>query len=143
MYRVFCLPQIREYCDILHAAGKLKVDHAVGEPFGAILHDIPDSGVDCLMGFREETAGNVTLEDVRRAWQGRLCLMGGIDSDTLCRLRGDAAQEKFDSFIGRLKASDRFVLSTNSAIMPGTPTRNLEMVGESLRGHLSRARPRR
>jgi len=136
IFREYCLPQLQEYSDILHRSGKLKVTHAVGESFKGILHDLPESGIDALMGFRTETAGNVTMQEVRDAWQGSVCLVGGIDSDYLCRLRGDDFKARAEQFVRQLRREDRIVLSTNSATMPGTPPENFRMVTELMRQHL-------
>jgi hypothetical protein len=140
IYREFCLPEIQECCEILHRAGKLKVDHAVGEPIRGILDDIPESGVDGIMGFREETHGNATLEEVREAWRGRVCLIGGIDTDVLCRYDADRLAKHAGAFIRRIRTDDRMILTTSSAVMPGTSVENLETVRALADAHLEARR---
>jgi len=128
MYREFCLPQIREYCDILHAAGKLKLDHSVGEPIRGILSDIPESGVDGIFGYRPNCEGNATPDEIRDAWQGRVSLMGGIDTDYLARWPADRVAEEAQRYVEQLRPDDRVVLSTSSATMPGTPPENFKAI---------------
>jgi len=138
LYREFCLPQVREYSDIMHAAGKILVAQSYGEPIKGILSDILESGLDALGGYREETPGNATLEEIRNAWQGRVCLIGGIDTDILCRLSGDELSVQLDAFIQRVKPDDRIILSTNSTVMRGTSKENLKLVGKIVQQHLWR-----
>lgn len=134
MYREFCVPQIREYCDILHAAGKLKLDHSVGEPIRRILDDIPESGVDGIFGYRPNCEGNATVDEIRNAWQGRVCLMGGIDTDYLARWPAERVAQEAARFIERLRPDDRLVLSTSSAAMPGTPPENFRAISQIVNG---------
>jgi hypothetical protein len=134
MYIEFCVPCIKEYCDILHAAGKLKLDHSVGEPIAGILDRIPGSGVDGIFGYRPACAGNATVAQIREAWHGRVCLMGGIDTDYLARYCASDVAREAARFISELEPGDRMVLSTSSAAMPGTPPENFRAVGALLPG---------
>lgn len=133
MYREFCVPCIKEHCDILHAGGKLKVDHSVGEPIVGILHDIPESGVDGIFGYRPTCEGNASIAEIRDAWGGRVCLMGGIDTDYLARCSPERVAEEATAFLDQLRPTDRVILSTSSATMPGTPPENLRVISRHVR----------
>ena len=122
--------QVRFIVDFyrVHAAGKLKFDHSVGESIRGILEDIPKSGVDGIFGYRPTCEGNASVDEVRDTWQGRVCLMGGIDSDSLARWSAERVGEMTQRSVDQFQPDDRVILSTTSAAMPGTPPENFQAV---------------
>jgi len=133
MYEDFCMAQTREYCDILHATGKLKLDHAVGEPIKGILRQIVASGVDGIFGFRPTCEQNPTIDRIREVWGRRVCLMGGVDTDHLARHSPQQVAEETARYVEQLRATDSVVLSTSSAAMPGTTPENFRAVSRVAR----------
>ena len=77
-YRAFLLPRIRQMVRRAHAGGA-KYRYIITKGMATLLPDIMDAGVDCVMGV-DPVQDCVDLAAVKRQADGRLCLMGGVNS---------------------------------------------------------------
>ena len=77
-YRAFLLPRIRRMVERAHAGGA-KYRYIITKGMATLLPDILDAGVDCVMGI-DPVQDSIDLAAVKRLADGRLCLMGGINS---------------------------------------------------------------
>jgi uroporphyrinogen-III decarboxylase len=77
-YRAFLLPRIRRMVERAHA-GRAKYRYIITKGMATLLPDILDAGVDCIMGI-DPVQDSIDLAAVKRQADGRLCLMGGINS---------------------------------------------------------------
>ena len=77
-YRAFLLPRIRQMVTRAHAGGA-KYRYIITKGMATLLPDIMDAGVDCVMGV-DPVQDCVDLAAVKRQADGRLCLMGGVNS---------------------------------------------------------------
>ena len=93
----------------------------------------PETGVDGIFGYLPTCERNPSVAEIRAVWKGRVCLMGGIDTDYLARYSPDAVAEEAARFLEQLRPEDRAILSTSSAAMPGTPPDNFRAVSRVVR----------
>jgi uroporphyrinogen-III decarboxylase len=77
-YRAFLLPRIKRMVARAHAGGA-KYRYIITKGMAPLLADIMDAGVDCVMGV-DPVQDSLDLAAVKRQAEGRLCLMGGINS---------------------------------------------------------------
>ena len=131
-YEEYIVKPMREYCDILHQAGKYKFAHAIGYPIGRFPGSIRRSQVDVLMGYKRATLGSsyevVTLCDAW--WNIGPILMGGVDTDLLYRLPTSEIEAIVKDVLRYVDRAAKFILSTSSAVLEGTPIENLKVIGE-------------
>jgi uroporphyrinogen-III decarboxylase len=77
-YRTFLLPRIKRMVARAHAGGA-KYRYIITKGMAALLPDIMDAGVDCIMGV-DPVQDSLDLAAIKRQADGRLCLMGGVNS---------------------------------------------------------------
>ena len=130
IYREYCVPYSRAYSDILHERGKLHIFLTAGENFKAILPEIEQCGFDGIWGYEPTREGNASIADIRAAWGNRLCTGGGMFTDCLHRGSRREVIDMANWVLDQVQPDDRFVLSTSSIVVPGTPTENIAAVGE-------------
>jgi len=133
MYREYCVPYSRAYTDLLHERQKFSISLTAGENFKGILPEIEQSGFDGIWGYQPTREGNASLADIRAAWGNRLCTGGGMFTDLLRRGTRQQVIDTVNGVLDQAQPDDRFVLSTSSIVVPGTPTENLAAVGEVVR----------
>lgn len=134
MVRHHYVPQLREYTQILRAAGKFVLSHASGEPVGGILEMIPDTGLTGLYGIRQWPAPNAPgVVEVKRALGEGFAVCGGLDGDFLYRSSParikDATRRLLEAMAGRRG----FILATADDTPYGAPPSHLEAVSEAVR----------
>jgi hypothetical protein len=77
-YRAFLLPRITRMVARAHAGGA-KYRYIITKGMATLLPDIMAAGVDCVMGI-DPVQDSLDLAAVKRQADGRLCLMGGVNS---------------------------------------------------------------
>jgi uroporphyrinogen-III decarboxylase len=135
VYADYCVPRTAEYTKILHAAGKVLIDLTAGESFKDLLHLAPDSGIDAVWGYNPWRPDAASIADIRASWRNRIAVGGGMFTDHLRRGTPESVQEMAVGVLDQVERSDRYILSTSSVVVPGTPTENLVAVAEALKGH--------
>lgn len=138
MYQDYCVPYSKAYSDILHERQKFHISLTAGENFKGILPEIEQCGFDGVWGYQPTREGNASLADIRAAWGGRLCTGGGIFTDLLRRGSRQEVIDMANWVLDQARPDDRFILSTSSIVVPGTPTENLAAVGEAVKERRAR-----
>lgn len=130
LYREWCVPYSRAYADILHEKQKLYLSLTAGERLKGIVSEIEQCGFDGIWAYQPTREGNASIAELRRAWGNRLCTAGGMFSDCLCRGSRQEVSDMARWVLNQVQPHDRFILSSSSIVVPGTPTENLAAVGE-------------
>jgi uroporphyrinogen-III decarboxylase len=135
VYADYCVPRTAEYTKILHEAGKVLIDLTAGESFKDLLDLVPDSQINAVWGYNPWRPDAASIADIRESWKNRIAVGGGMFTDELRRSTPESVEEMAVGVLDQVERSDRFILSTSSIVVPGTPTENLVAVAKALRGH--------
>ncbi len=138
-YKEHMLSCLQRFSELLHSHGKFLLSHCDGENKG-LLDLIRESGIDVAEAICPSPMTKVTLSEVRRAFEGKVTIFGGIPSIAL--LESTMSDEEFETFMARLfddiAPGDRFILSVSDTTPPDAKFERLlritEMVQE--RGQL-------
>lgn len=131
MYAEYALPELNEWCDILHRENKLLIQHACGH-IKALLPIIANSKIDCLESVTPLPTGNVTMAEVAAALPERISIIGGIDPimmlDADWKTLEQYTRELLDTMKGR-----NFVLSNSDSCPPGVKLEHLQKLSRLVR----------
>lgn len=81
-YEKYIVPEINDWCDILHKNGKLYIQHACGH-LKALMPLIASSKIDCIESISPPPTGNIELWEARNILKDRISLVGGIEPTVL------------------------------------------------------------
>lgn len=116
-YKNYILPEIDEWCEILHGEGKLYMQHACGH-----LHDlmplIASSKIDCLESLSPPPTGNIEVAAARKILPAHIALVGGIEPTVLL----NSSPAELAAYTSRLlaqTAGTRYVLANSDSCPPG------------------------
>jgi hypothetical protein len=133
LYRQHYVPCMRECTDILHAAGKLCMDHASGQTVDRFLDGMLESGLDMLYGVTIGESNARGIVEMARRCEGRLLLCLG-----LCPMRlWDSSEAEVRARCGKIMAATAGVpvlFGTADAVVAGTEPGRLQRVRALLCG---------
>ena len=118
-FRDYIMPHLQKLADLLHPKGKLLLCHCDGENKG-LLDLIRESGMDIAEAICPQPMTKVTLREVKKAFQGKVTIFGGVPSVAL--LEESMSDEGFEKFMKNLFAEivpgDRFILGVSDTTPP-------------------------
>ena len=124
MYETYILPEINEWCDILHAKNKLYMQHACGHLKG-LLPLIAKSKIDCLESVTPCPTGNVTMDEVVSALPERISLIGGLDPTVLLNADWETLEQYTRDLLNVMQGRS-FILSNSDSCPPGVSLEHLQ-----------------
>jgi uroporphyrinogen decarboxylase len=128
-FRRFILPGFREVVANIRACGGLCIKHSDGNIW-AVLDDIVGCGVEGV-GPLEPGAG-MDLVEVKRRYP-KLCVMGNVDVDLLCRGSVEEVRRATRELIDRVSPGGRHILSSGNSITSAVPPENFRVMVETAR----------
>ncbi len=131
LMREFYVPYMKEYTDILHASGKVCMDHVSGENITPFVDEIQASGLDFLYGVEVNADNMVERHRQVQQLQGNTVLCAGVDPVFMWQNSADAVRELC------LRISDTFgdtksAFGSADAVVAGTPAETLATAAETL-----------
>lgn len=133
-FKEHLLPTLQKFSDLLHSRGKFLLSHCDGENKG-LLDLIRESGIDVAEAICPHPMTKVTLSEVRKAFQGKITIFGGIPSIAL--LETIMPDNEFETFMARLfdeiSPGDRFILSVSDTTPPDAKFDRLLRITEMVR----------
>lgn len=129
-FRDVILPALKVSCSHLKQRGAPVFFHSCGA-VRPLLDMFIEAGVDCYQSIQPE-------EDIialKRDFQGRLCLWGGIDTDALVRSTPDRVYTEVAHIIQHCKPGGGFILGTSHSLMVGCRADNYLAAATALRDH--------
>ena len=126
MYEKYVIPEINQWCDVLHTHGKLYMQHACGH-IKALLPLIAESGIDCLESVTPTPTGNVEMSDVVAVLPERISIVGGIDPIILLTSDLDALEEHVINLLDVMKGRS-YVLANSDSCPPGVAIEKFKMI---------------
>lgn len=131
MYEDYALPELNEWCDILHKENKLLIQHACGH-IKHLLPIIAESRIDCLESVTPLPTGNVTMAEVAAALPERISIIGGIDPMMML----NAPWEELEGYAKELLKTMEgrsFILSNSDSCPPGVKLEHLQGLSRLVR----------
>lgn len=117
MYETYILPEINEWCDILHQSGKLYMQHACGH-IKDLLPIMARSKIDCLESLSPRPTGNIDMQMVAEILPSSISVIGGIEPVTLL----ERAPEELDEIVAdtlQRMGNRGYVLANSDSCPPG------------------------
>ncbi len=129
LFRDHCVPRLKEYAEIAHAAGKPFINHSCGH-MREFLVDYAETGVAAHHYLTEPPVGNTPLQEAMEAWDGRISIMAAVDPVALETASVDEIRRSVASMLERAGHSRGFTLMTSSK--PAVTEENLRAVQQPL-----------
>ena len=95
LFGEYFLPYFRRFSQLLHEQAKILISHTDGEMKG-LLEVFLETGIDVAEAFTPCPMTKLTLTEVRKLWQDRIIIWGGIPSIVLSQ---DFPRRKFKDYI--------------------------------------------
>lgn len=115
-YEDYILPEINNWCDILHAKGKLYMQHACGH-LKALAPLIAKSKIDALESVSAPPTGNTNILALNEILQERIALIGGLEPTFIMGATDDDLLEKVREELDALR-NRRFILANADSCPP-------------------------
>jgi uroporphyrinogen-III decarboxylase len=130
-FKEHILPYIQRLADMAHAKGKLVLCHCDGENKG-LLDLIANSGMDIAEAICPQPMTKVKVSEVKKAFQGKVTIFGGIPSVALLEeSMPDAEFERFMKNLFReIDPGDRFILGVSDTTPPDAKFERLLRITE-------------
>ncbi len=126
MWRAFFKPLYKEYCDIIHAAGKKAFMHSDGN-ITAIYEDIIEVGVDAL----NSQLFCMDLEELGEKYRGKITFWGEIDRQHILPFGTAEDVHKAVDRVRRALDNGHGGVIAQCEWGPGNPTENIRAVYEA------------
>ncbi len=129
MYTDYTAPQIDEYADILHSAGKIFITHMCGKlkGFASLVAKGKMDGIDSLC---PPTTGDFWAHEARAAWGEKKVIIGGLEPPALAMMTREETVRYTVDVINKMAPGKAFILSSGDAVAHDTPIGNLMAVTE-------------
>ena len=138
LFRRFVLPGIRRQAEAAHAAGGRFIKHTDGNVW-PILDDLLEAGIDGWHGIQRSIG--MDLDRLKERCGGRLCLFGGVNTETLITGGPEEVRGEVRSAVEQAAAGGGLVLACSNVIAPGSRLENLLAMRQAVRDYGGAAYP--
>src|SRR3989304_1136183 len=136
LFEKYFAPYSRELSGLLHKKGKLLGTHLDGEP-KPLLGLIPGSGLDVVEAFTPAPMFHCTVGDARKAFGGKVVILGGIPSVLL--VPDAISDEQFETQMAELfkeiAPCDNSIPGMGNNTMPGASLERVKRVAEMVESY--------
>lgn len=115
-YESYILPEINAWCDVLHAAGKMYIQHACGH-LRHLASLIASSKIDAVESLSDPPTGNISVEDFSKLLPERIAIIGGIEPTFFMNSSIDELEKRVDFLCGYFQGK-RFILANADSCPP-------------------------
>ncbi len=116
MFEKYTLPQINEWADMLHSAGKLLMHHACGH-LKDLMPLIATSKIDILESISPPPTGNIEIADALKILPERIAVIGGIEPTFFENCTLDELENCVNGLLNTARGR-RFVLANSDSCPP-------------------------
>jgi uroporphyrinogen decarboxylase len=129
-FRRFILPGLTQVVQDIKEAGGLCVKHTDGNIW-AILEDLVATGIDGIGPL--EPAAAMDLREVKRSVGDRVCVVGNVDVDLLCRGTVEQVRRATRELIAAVSPGGGHILSSGNSITSAVRPENFRAMLETAR----------
>lgn len=131
IFRRYLHPYLREFNDLMHAAGKRTACHGDGDLTG-LLDLIPDAGFDVVDCLACAPLVRLSLAEHIAAWRDRVVIWGGIPSPMLEPTTSDAAFASHLAMVRDAVGDGRgFIAGISDQAMPAAMPERIAALGKA------------
>ena len=131
MFEKYTLPQINEWADMLHSAGKLLMHHACGH-LKDLMPLIASSKIDILESISPPPTGNIEIADAFKILPQRIAIIGGIEPTFFENCSLDELEDNVKKLLTCARGR-RFVLANSDSCPPGVTYEKFLLVTDTVR----------
>jgi len=125
-YEKYIVPEIDDWCEILHKNGKLYIQHACGH-LKSLMPIIANSKIDCIESISPPPTGNIELWEARDILTDRISLVGGIEPTVLLSSTIDELKEYVEKLYRNI-GDKGFILANSDSCPPGVEIEKLYLL---------------
>ncbi len=132
--RKYVVPWSAEFVRLIHSKGKKAIQHSCGNIYDCgLFEDVVNvCRFDAHHSFEDKI---LPVEDAYERYCGRICLLGGIDMDFLCRSTPEQIKERSLRMLERAKSRGGYALGSGNSIPEYVPPQNyFAMTSAALQG---------
>lgn len=129
-YERYILPEINQWCDALHEAGKLYIQHACGH-LRALAPLIAQSKIDAIESVSAPPTGNITPPELRAQLPDRIAIIGGIEPTFFENASDNDLVQSVHAVIEKMRGK-RFVLANADSCPPGVNINRFGLVTQTV-----------
>ncbi len=130
LFERFVLPGIRRQAEAVHQAGGIFVKHTDGNLW-QVLDGLVESGIDGWHGI--QTNIGMDMGALKERYGERLCLFGGVNTDTLIEGSPEEVREEVRTAIAAAAAGGGLVVTCSNVLQPGTRLENYRAMRQAIR----------
>lgn len=131
LYEKYIVPEINEWCDLLHEQGSKYMQHACGT-LKNLAHIIKRSRIDALESVTPPPTGDIEIWDMEEILGEQIALVGGIEPTRFANLKNEEFEEYVKTILRRMKGAS-FILANSDSCPPEVPMENYEAVAGILK----------
>jgi len=132
-FRRFILPGLTAAVAGVREAGALCIKHSDGNLW-PLLDDIVGTGIDGLGPL--EPGASMDLREVKRRYGERVCVIGNVDVDLLCRGTPEEVRRSTREILRQVSPGGGHILSSGNSITSAVRPENFRAMVEATRGPL-------
>lgn len=128
LYERYIVPEINDWCERLHQAGKYYIQHACGH-LKQLIPIMAKTQIDCIESISPPPTGNIEIWEARRQLPDRISLIGGIEAVNFLELE----EEELMAYVKRLVESvgkTPYVLANSDSCPPYVSLEKFKRIGE-------------
>jgi len=132
-YEKYILPEINEWCEILHEGGKMYMQHACGH-LRNILSMMDSSKINGIESISPPPTGDIEMKEARAVMRRDMFLVGGIEPTILL----NSTMEELEQYTLNLlddMAGYPFVLANSDSCPPGVSYNKFELIAQIIKTH--------
>lgn len=130
LYEKYIVPEINEWCDILHGQGGMYMQHACGT-LKNLAPIIKETKIDALESVTPPPTGDIEIWDIAEILGGRIALIGGIEPTHFADLRGEEFKSYIRTILQKMQRTG-FLLANSDSCPPEVPLENYRAVTETV-----------
>jgi len=129
MMREYVFPWHKRYVDLAHEAGRPMLLHSCGN-IKQVMDDVVKMGYDAKHSYEDSIQ---PVEEVYEQWHDRLCIVGGMDVDFMCRESEEAIANRVRAMLDRTGSRGGYLMGTGNSVPEYMPRNHyLTMVKETI-----------
>jgi len=129
----YIAPEINEWCDIIHSAGKFYIHHACGH-LKAIIGNMGKTKIDVIESISPPPTGNIELWEARKALPHHIALIGGIEPTVFLNSDIREFEQYVINLLGKM-GKGSFVIANSDSCPPGVSIDKFNLVRKLVAGH--------
>lgn len=127
-YKTYIVPEINDWCEVLHKAGKYYIQHACGQ-LEKLIPIMAKTKIDCIESISPPPTGNIEIVDARKALPERIALIGGIEGVHFL----STGLEELEVYVENLcncVENSRYILANSDSCPPHVELEKFYMIGK-------------